>query len=128
LFRRTPRTIEPVLTHLDMAWFRKWTDDIIRDTGVDPANQANGIALLMMAGKSIHAFGNQLMDNFGGAWAKPILAEYMQSDQATPWGAVGLIAGWDRDSVPAQEKNLISLAEIAVEIGPGEDGVFFVLQ
>jgi hypothetical protein len=40
LFKRTPNTIEPVLTHLDVAWFRTWTDGIIRESGVDPTNIA----------------------------------------------------------------------------------------
>jgi hypothetical protein len=128
LFSRTPTIIEPVPTRLDMAWFRTWMDGIIRESGVDPANDANSIALLTMAGMSTHAFGNDLMDRFDGAWAKPILARYMQSDQATPWGAVGLVAGWDRDAVAAMEQNLIDLAQILVEVGPGESGVFWVRQ
>ena len=126
IFSRTPRTIEPVPTRLDMAWFRTWTNGIIRDSGVDPTNDTNGIALLMMAGKSIHHCGNELMDQFGGAWAKPILAAYMRSDQATPWGAIEVIAGWERDAVDPLERNLVSLAEIMVEIGPGENGVYRV--
>jgi hypothetical protein len=124
LFSRTPKTIEPVPTHLDAAWFRMWMNGIIRDSGVDSTNDANGIALLWMAGKSTHAAGNDLMDRHDGVWAKPILAEYMQSDGPTPWGAIELIAGWRRDAVPILEQNLVSLAEILVEVGPGEQGVF----
>jgi hypothetical protein len=116
-FSRTPNTIEPVPTHLDMAWFRTWMSGIIRDSGVDPTNDANGIALVTMAAISTHNCGNELMDEFGGAWAKPILAEYMQSDQATPWGAVEVIAGWRRDTVAALEQNLVTFAEMLVEAG-----------
>ena len=64
------------------------------------------------------------MDRYGGAWAKPILAEYMQSDGATPWGAIALIAGWNQEAVPLSEQNLVSLAAIIVEVGPGEGGEF----
>jgi hypothetical protein len=64
---RTPRTVEPVPTHLDMAWFRTWMDGIIRDSGVDPANDANGIALLTMAGMSTHHAGDDLMERYDGA-------------------------------------------------------------
>jgi hypothetical protein len=123
LFSRTPTTIEPVPTRLNMAWFRTWMDGIIRDSGVDPTNDANSIALLTMAGMSTHALGNDLMDRFSGAWAKPILARYMQSDQATPWGAVELIAGWDRDALAAMEDNLINLAELLIPAGR-EQGEF----
>jgi len=125
LFSRTPRSIEPVSTHLDMAWFRTWVDGVIRDTGVDPKNPDNGIALLYMAGKSIFMAGFELMDKFGGAWAKPILDEYMNSDEATPWGAVELIAGWDRDTVPALERTMRDLHDIAVDVGPSPDGAFW---
>jgi hypothetical protein len=124
LFSRTPKTIEPVPTHLDMGWFRTWTDGIISKSGVDPTNIANGSALLWMAGNSTHVAGNDLMERYDGAWAKPILAEYMQSEGATPWGAIELIAGWRRDAVPILEQNLVSLAEIVVEVGPGDTGVF----
>jgi hypothetical protein len=72
---------------------------------------------------STHALGNDLMDRFDGGWAKPILARYMQSDQATPWGAVELIAGWDRDAVAAMEQNLINLAELLIPAGR-EQGEF----
>jgi hypothetical protein len=124
LFSRTPKTIEPVPTHLDMAWFRTWTDGIISKSGVDPTNIANASALLWMAGNSTHVAGNDLMERYDGAWAQPILAEYMQSEGATPWGAIELIAGWRRDAVPILEQNLVSLAEIVVEVGPGNTGVF----
>ena len=124
LFSRTPNTIEPVPTHLDMAWFRTWMNRVIHDTGVDPTNDANGIALLTMAGMSTHVAGNDLMDRYEGAWARPILARYMETDGATPWGAVEVIAGWREDAVPILEQNLVSLAEILVEVGPAEDGEF----
>jgi hypothetical protein len=123
-FSRAPRTIDPVPTHLDVAWFRNWIDEIIRESGVDPANDANGIALLWMAGRSTEAAGADLMDRYDGAWAKPILADYMRTDGATPWGAIELIAGWDRNSVPVLEENLVSLAKICVEVGPADDGEF----
>ncbi len=116
-FNRAPKTIEPVHTHLDMPWFRAWMNAIIRDSGVDPTNDANGIALLTMAALSTHNAGNDLMDRYDGTWAKPLLAEYMQSDQATPWGAVEVIAGWNRESVPIMEQNLVSFAEMLVEAG-----------
>jgi hypothetical protein len=124
LFDRRPKTIEPVPTHLDMGWFRTWVNGIIKESGVDPANDANGVALLWMAGKSIHACGDDLMERYEGAWARPILAEYMQSDEATPWGAIEVIAGWRRDAVPILEQNLVSMAQIAVEVGPADDGQF----
>jgi len=123
-FSRPPTTIDPVPTHLDMAWFRTWIDGIISESGVDPANDANGIALLTMAGMSTHVAAADLMDRYGGAWAKPILADYMRTDGATPWGAIELIAGWDRNSVPVLEENLVSLAKILVEVGPADDGGF----
>lgn len=123
LFNRTPNTIEPVPTHLDMAWFRTWMNGIIHDSGVDPTKDANGIALLTMAGRSTHNVGNDLMERYEGAWAKPILAEYMQSDEASPWGAVEIIAGWRRDAVPILEENLVSFAEMLVEAGR-EQGEF----
>jgi len=85
LFSRTPNTIEPVSTQLDTPWFSTWMNGIIRDSGVDATNDANGIALLWMAGVSTHNAGNDLMERYGGAWAKPILAKYMHSDDATPW-------------------------------------------
>jgi hypothetical protein len=124
LFSRTPNTIQPIPTHLDMAWFRAWMNGVIHSTGVDPTNDANGIALLTMGGMSTHVVGNDLMDRYGGAWAKPILAEYMGTDGATPWGAVEVIAGWRQDAVPILEQNLASLAETLVEVGPAEDGEF----
>jgi hypothetical protein len=114
---RTPTTIEPVPTHLDMAWFRTWMDGIIRDSGVDPANDANGIALLTMAGISSHHAGDDLMERYDGAWARPILARYMQSDGATPWGAVELIAGWNRETLPILEQNLADFAEMLIPAG-----------
>lgn len=123
LFRREPKSIAPVPTRLDMAWFRVWLDKIIRDSGVDPNNDANPIALLTMAGMSTHDLGNRLMDQFGGAWAKPILAEYMRRDDATPWGAIEVIAGWDSDAVASLETNLNSLGEMLVEAGR-EQGEF----
>lgn len=102
---------------MDMAWFQAWMNGIIRDSGVDPTNDSNGIALLPMAGMSTHAAGNDLMDRYGGAWAKPVLAKYMASDQATPWGAIEVIAGWNRDAVPVLEENLASFAEMLVDAG-----------
>ena len=120
LFNRTPTTIEPVPTHLDMAWFRTWMNEIIHDSGVDPTNDANGIALVTMAAMSTHAAANDLMDRYDGAWAKPILAGYMRSDGATPWGAVEVVAGWRRDAVPILEQNLTSFAEMLVEAGRKE--------
>lgn len=81
LFSRPSRTIEPVPTHLNVAWFRTWADDVIRDSGVDPNNEANGVALLLHAGRSTWMLGDQLRDQWGGALAKPILREYVESDQ-----------------------------------------------
>jgi hypothetical protein len=57
-------------------------------------------------------------------WAKPILADYMQTEGATPWAAIELIAGWRRDGVPILEQNLVSLTQMAVELGPGTQACF----
>lgn len=113
-----PRSIEPVPTRLDMAWFRVWMTTTISDAGGDPANAAHVTSLLETAGKSTWALGDELMDTYGGAWAKPLLRDYMESEAATPWGACEFIAGWNPDSVDPLERNLVSLGEIAAEVRP----------
>lgn len=131
IFSKKPAAVTPVSVpvlatasnELDLDWFRVWTRHILEASGVDQADELNAAALTTKALALLQNSIRGLMEKNSGMWAWPQMHSYLVSLDATPWGALELVAGWDDRAIPLLKEELERFAAMLIPRGQA-DGRF----
>lgn len=116
--RKQHLTIEPVETHLDQQWFQRYAQSLFDQTGHDRSDQENVVGLWRKIFVVLDVTAKSLMEQTNAPWAYTQFHAYMNLDEATPWGATALIAGWDQTAIPAVEEQLVKFSGMLIHSAP----------
>jgi hypothetical protein len=119
--RKPVAQVVPCETEFDQAWFADWSSKIFRDSGTDESDPANQAGLTSKVMRLMNYWGTVPMEANGAQAELVQFRSYLSGSDATPWGAMSFIAGWDDRALPAIEDqlqtSLMELTEIASRDG-----------
>jgi hypothetical protein len=118
--RRKQQLVEPVESDFDQAWFLSWSDEILRNSDIDQNDPQNVDGIRNKLMRLMNYFGTVPMEANGANAELQEYREYLATEEATPWGAMSFIAGWDDRALPSIEVQLEKTQSELTQLGQAD--------
>src|ERR1017187_1704292 len=99
--KRGAPALQAARTHLDDEWFFNYLNGIIREAGVDPADDGNFLELTLFTMQALDNLAKGYMGQLGDSrsWSA-YNAVMLDPQNCTPARKVAYIVGWNPQAVP----------------------------